>query len=157
MFFVLETYMYSSAALRLFNCTSSTYSQCNLFPNLQLAWCCGSTACSLCCASCPSCRNSTSTRIMYAVMLLVGSIVACIFLAPGLQSFLKEVSIAEFIENGNRRSIHSTVLPRYLFAVAPVEYLHPQLRVYRLQLIVKTLLVTWQCIGFVSASVCFSS
>lgn len=57
----------------------------------QLATCCGSAACSLCCAACPSCRNSTSTRIMYAVMLLVNTIVACIMLAPGLQSFLQSV------------------------------------------------------------------
>ncbi|KAK9504116.1 hypothetical protein O3M35_010524 [Rhynocoris fuscipes] len=62
-----------------------------LFSAAQLACCCGSTACSLCCAACPSCRNSTSTRIMYAIMLLVGTITGCIFLAPGLQSALQKV------------------------------------------------------------------
>ncbi|RZF32042.1 hypothetical protein LSTR_LSTR005946 [Laodelphax striatellus] len=61
-----------------------------LFSVAQLACCCGSAACSLCCAGCPSCRNSTSTRIMYAVMLLIGTIVGCIFLAPGLQNELKK-------------------------------------------------------------------
>ncbi|KAL3197326.1 hypothetical protein MRX96_044954 [Rhipicephalus microplus] len=44
----------------------------------SLACCCGSAACSLCCSACPSCRNSTSTRIMYALMLLLTTIVACI-------------------------------------------------------------------------------
>ncbi|XP_074032873.1 probable serine incorporator isoform X3 [Leptinotarsa decemlineata] len=57
----------------------------------QLACCCGSTACSLCCSACPSCRNSTSSRIMYALMLLVGTIVACITLSPGLKDVLKKV------------------------------------------------------------------
>lgn len=61
----------------------------------QLACCCGSAACSLCCAACPSCRNSTSTRIMYAVMLLLGTITGCIFLAPGLQSALKKVPFCD--------------------------------------------------------------
>lgn len=64
----------------------------------QLAACCGSAACTMCCSACnacDSCRNSTATRIMYAVMLLVGTIVSCIMLAPGLQSFLKNVPFCQ--------------------------------------------------------------
>ncbi|CAH1403319.1 unnamed protein product [Nezara viridula] len=61
----------------------------------QLACCCGSAACSLCCSACPSCRNSTSSRIMYALMLLIGTIVGCIFLAPGLQDALKKVPFCQ--------------------------------------------------------------
>ncbi|CAL1674855.1 unnamed protein product [Lasius platythorax] len=57
----------------------------------QLACLCGSAACSFCCSQCPSCRNSTSTRIMYALLLLLGTIAACITLAPGLQNVLKKV------------------------------------------------------------------
>ncbi|XP_029035624.2 probable serine incorporator isoform X2 [Osmia bicornis bicornis] len=57
----------------------------------QLACLCGSTACSFCCSQCPSCRNSTSTRIMYALLLMLGTIAACITLAPGLQNALKKV------------------------------------------------------------------
>ncbi|XP_071554751.1 probable serine incorporator isoform X1 [Temnothorax nylanderi] len=57
----------------------------------QLACLCGSAACSFCCSQCPSCRNSTSTRIMYALLLLLGTIAACITLAPGLQNALKKV------------------------------------------------------------------
>ncbi|XP_017784317.1 PREDICTED: probable serine incorporator isoform X3 [Nicrophorus vespilloides] len=57
----------------------------------QLACCCGSAACSLCCSACPSCRNSTSSRVMYAVMLLLGTIAACITLSPGLHDILQKV------------------------------------------------------------------
>ncbi|XP_012252688.1 probable serine incorporator [Athalia rosae] len=57
----------------------------------QLACLCGSTACSFCCSQCPTCRNSTSTRIMYALMLLLGTIAACITLSSGLQDTLKKV------------------------------------------------------------------
>lgn len=56
-----------------------------------LACCVGSAACSLCCACCPSCKNSTSTRIAYSLMLLMGTIVACIMLAPGLRDSLDKV------------------------------------------------------------------
>uniref|UniRef100_A0A8D8QAC4 Serine incorporator 1 n=2 Tax=Cacopsylla melanoneura TaxID=428564 RepID=A0A8D8QAC4_9HEMI len=56
----------------------------------QMACCCGSMACSLC-SCCTNGKSSTLTRIMYAVMLLVGTIVACITLAPGLQNFLRKV------------------------------------------------------------------
>ncbi|XP_067123445.1 probable serine incorporator isoform X2 [Centruroides vittatus] len=57
----------------------------------QLACCCGSAACGLCCSACPSCKNSTSTRIMYAVMLLLTTIVACIMLSPSLTESLQKV------------------------------------------------------------------
>uniref|UniRef100_A0A1W7R9K5 Putative serine incorporator n=1 Tax=Hadrurus spadix TaxID=141984 RepID=A0A1W7R9K5_9SCOR len=57
----------------------------------QLACCCGSAACGLCCSACPSCRSSTSTRIMYAVMLLLTTIVACIMLSPSLRDTLQSV------------------------------------------------------------------
>ncbi|KAB7496154.1 Serine incorporator 1 [Armadillidium nasatum] len=55
-----------------------------------LACCCGSAACSLCCSACPSCKNSTSSRIMYAIMLLLGTVVCCIMLSPGLQDALSK-------------------------------------------------------------------
>ncbi|VVC97182.1 unnamed protein product [Leptidea sinapis] len=43
----------------------------------QLACCCGSSACSLCCSAVPSCSNSVSTRIMYTVMLLLAMVPFC--------------------------------------------------------------------------------
>ncbi|KAI5635363.1 serine incorporator (Serinc) domain-containing protein [Phthorimaea operculella] len=58
---------------------------------VQLACCCGSAACSLCCSACPSCANSTSTRLMYTVMLLLVMVLACVTLAPGLHDELKKV------------------------------------------------------------------
>ncbi|CAH2237457.1 jg12790 [Pararge aegeria aegeria] len=57
----------------------------------QLACCCGSAACSLCCSACPSCANSTSTRLMYTLMLLLTMVVACVTLAPGLHDQMKKV------------------------------------------------------------------
>uniref|UniRef100_A0A0K0DP77 Serine incorporator n=1 Tax=Angiostrongylus cantonensis TaxID=6313 RepID=A0A0K0DP77_ANGCA len=54
----------------------------------SIACCCGSAACSLCCSVCPTARNSTATRIMYAIMLFVGTFVACIMLTPGIQEKL---------------------------------------------------------------------
>lgn len=57
----------------------------------QLACCCTGTACSLCCQACPSCKNSTSSRLMYALMLLCGAILSIITLAPGLQDTLKKL------------------------------------------------------------------
>lgn len=65
----------------------------------QLACCCGSAACSLCCAACPSCANSTSTRLMYALMLLLVMITACITLAPGLHNALMKVPFCENATN----------------------------------------------------------
>lgn len=65
---------------------------------LQLACCCGSAACGLCCQSCPSCRNSTSTRIMYGIMLFLGTTVSLILLAPAIQTQLADVStVATFL------------------------------------------------------------
>ncbi|KAJ8680576.1 hypothetical protein QAD02_016363 [Eretmocerus hayati] len=71
----------------------------------QLACLCGSTACSLCCSQCPSCRNSTSSRIMYALMLTLSTLAAWITLAPGLQSFIKKLpfcanSTTNFVPGG---------------------------------------------------------
>ncbi|KOX78938.1 putative serine incorporator [Melipona quadrifasciata] len=64
-----------------------------------LACLCGSTACSFCCSQCPTCRNSTSTRIMYALLLMLGTIAACITLAPGLQDALKKVPFCDNSSN----------------------------------------------------------
>lgn len=56
-----------------------------------VACCFGSAACTLCCQACPSCNNSVVTRIAYAVLLLMGVIVSCIMLAPGLADELAKI------------------------------------------------------------------
>ncbi|KAL8589173.1 hypothetical protein ACOMHN_052511 [Nucella lapillus] len=57
----------------------------------SLACCVGSAACSCCCAACPSCKNSTASRIGYSLMLLMGTIVACVMLATDIRKKLDEI------------------------------------------------------------------
>ncbi|XP_071329180.1 serine incorporator 1 [Trachinotus anak] len=51
---------------------------------------CSSATC-LMCSCCPSSRNSTVTRIIYASILLLGTIVACIMLSPGVDEQLRRI------------------------------------------------------------------
>uniref|UniRef100_A0A1I7UVV1 Serine incorporator 1 n=1 Tax=Caenorhabditis tropicalis TaxID=1561998 RepID=A0A1I7UVV1_9PELO len=52
------------------------------------ACCFGSAACSLCCSACPGAKNSTTTRIMYALMLISATFLAVMMLLPGVQQKL---------------------------------------------------------------------
>ncbi|CAG0898591.1 unnamed protein product [Cyprideis torosa] len=61
----------------------------------KLACCLGSSACGLCCSACPSCKNSTSSRLMYAILLLVTTVVCCVMLSPGLEQHLKKVPFCD--------------------------------------------------------------
>lgn len=61
------------------------------FVATQVACCCGSAACSLCCKACPSCKNSTSSRIGYTLILLLGFVLSCIMLAPGIREKLDQI------------------------------------------------------------------
>eukprot|EP00092_Neocalanus_flemingeri_P108613 GFUD01139490.1.p1 GENE.GFUD01139490.1~~GFUD01139490.1.p1 ORF type:complete len:483 (+),score=150.86 GFUD01139490.1:55-1503(+) len=55
------------------------------------ACCFGSAACAIC-NCCPSmCNSSIASRIMYAILLLLSTVVCCIMLAPGLQDSLASV------------------------------------------------------------------
>ncbi|CAB07645.1 Serine incorporator [Caenorhabditis elegans] len=54
------------------------------------ACCFGSSACSLCCSACPGAKNSTTTRIMYALMLISATFMAVVMLLPGVQKKLVE-------------------------------------------------------------------
>lgn len=65
------------------------------FLSLKLACCCTSTAASCLCSACPSCRNSTSARIMYALVLLLGAAVGAIMLSDGLIDLLRKVPFCE--------------------------------------------------------------
>ncbi|XP_031567780.1 probable serine incorporator [Actinia tenebrosa] len=55
------------------------------------ACCCGSSACFCCCARCPSCRNSTASRIVYTIFLFLGTLVSAIMLAPGIRDKLDKI------------------------------------------------------------------
>nr|XP_061813615.1 serine incorporator 1-like [Nerophis lumbriciformis] len=57
---------------------------------VQVPCLCGSATCTVS-SCCPSCRNSTVTRMIYASILLIGTIVACIMLSPGVDKQLKRI------------------------------------------------------------------
>ena len=61
------------------------------FLSMQAACCCGSSACMCCCARCPSCKNSTAARIVYTVLLLLGTIMSAVMLAPGIRDQLDKI------------------------------------------------------------------
>ncbi|EEY18228.1 membrane protein TMS1 [Verticillium alfalfae VaMs.102] len=46
------------------------------------ASCCGAATCSAVCSACGKCGNSVATRIAYALLLLVNSILSWIMLTP---------------------------------------------------------------------------
>uniref|UniRef100_A0AAX7SES8 Uncharacterized protein n=1 Tax=Astatotilapia calliptera TaxID=8154 RepID=A0AAX7SES8_ASTCA len=69
---------------------------------LQVPCLCSSATC-LMCSCCPSIRNSTVTRIIYAFIMLIGTIVACIMLSPGVDRQLKR--IPGFCEDGAGSSV----------------------------------------------------
>ncbi|XP_003220654.2 serine incorporator 3 [Anolis carolinensis] len=51
---------------------------------------CGGASCLLC-RCCPNSKNSMVTRLIYAFLLLLSTLVACIMLAPGMEKQLKKV------------------------------------------------------------------
>ncbi|XP_060086858.1 serine incorporator 3 [Heteronotia binoei] len=51
---------------------------------------CSGASCLLC-RCCPNSKNSTVTRLIYAFLLLLSTLVACIMLAPGMEEQLKKV------------------------------------------------------------------
>lgn len=57
---------------------------------VQLACCCGSAACSCCCNCCPKIKQSTGTRIMYALYFLLVTIICVIMMSPTVEKELKE-------------------------------------------------------------------
>ncbi|KAI9521551.1 Serine incorporator 5 [Dissostichus eleginoides] len=56
----------------------------------QLACCCGSAACACCCNCCPNIKQSTGTRIMYALYFLLVTIVCVIMMSPTVENEMKE-------------------------------------------------------------------
>uniref|UniRef100_A0A8C4N9N8 Serine incorporator 3 n=1 Tax=Equus asinus TaxID=9793 RepID=A0A8C4N9N8_EQUAS len=58
---------------------------------------CSGASCLLC-SCCPNSKNSTVTRLIYAFILLLGTVVSCIMLSGGMESQLKK--IPGFCEGG---------------------------------------------------------
>ncbi|KAG7318789.1 hypothetical protein KOW79_017263 [Hemibagrus wyckioides] len=74
-----------------------------------LAWAqclCGSATC-LTCRFCTKCKNSIVTRIVYASILLIDTIIACIMLSPSIERQMKQ--IPGFCEDGMKSSIPGAV------------------------------------------------
>lgn len=64
----------------------------------KLACCCSSAACSLACSGCQSCRNSTATRIMYAIMLLLTTLTSWVMLSDAVQNKLQNAPFCSSID-----------------------------------------------------------
>ena len=64
----------------------------------SLACCATSTACTAGCALCPNCNNSTASRLMYGLLLLLTVVISCLMLAPGVEEWLTKVP---FCDNSN--------------------------------------------------------
>ncbi|TRY95865.1 hypothetical protein DNTS_021397 [Danionella cerebrum] len=56
----------------------------------QLACCCGSAACSLCCGCCPKIKQSTSTRFMYALFFMLVTVTCVVMMSPTVEAAMKE-------------------------------------------------------------------
>nr|CAB3265985.1 serine incorporator 5-like [Phallusia mammillata] len=59
----------------------------------QVACCCGSAACSLCCSCLPSIKTSTGTRLMYMFFLVIVTAISCIMLSSTVQTSLQGSTI----------------------------------------------------------------
>ncbi|XP_063309993.1 serine incorporator 2 [Pelobates fuscus] len=51
---------------------------------------CGTAPCLLC-ACCPSTKSSTATRLTFSIFLLLGTLVACIMIIPGVETGLQKI------------------------------------------------------------------
>ncbi|KAK6179900.1 hypothetical protein SNE40_012151 [Patella caerulea] len=61
----------------------------------QLACCCGPASCSLCCSCLPPVKESTGTRIMYTVFLVLAFTIACLMLSPELHDVIQQSGFNE--------------------------------------------------------------
>ncbi|KAI0235695.1 hypothetical protein LSAT2_013773 [Lamellibrachia satsuma] len=56
----------------------------------QVSCCCGPSPSALCCSCLPNIKESMSTRIMYTVLLLMVTVIACLMQVSQVQDFLAE-------------------------------------------------------------------
>ncbi|XP_052794146.1 serine incorporator 1-like [Mya arenaria] len=55
----------------------------------QFGCCCGPASCGLCCSPCKPINESTGTRLMYMICLLIGFLTACLMLSPQVEEEIK--------------------------------------------------------------------
>ncbi|XP_012998925.1 serine incorporator 5 isoform X2 [Cavia porcellus] len=56
----------------------------------QLACCCGTAGCSLCCGCCPKVRQSRTTRFMYALYFILVVVLCCLMMSPTVAKAMQE-------------------------------------------------------------------
>ncbi|ESO88172.1 hypothetical protein LOTGIDRAFT_165915 [Lottia gigantea] len=61
----------------------------------ELACCCGPASCSLCCKGLPAINESTGTRIMYTLFLVVAISISCLMLSPQLHDVIIQSGLNE--------------------------------------------------------------
>ncbi|WAR01056.1 SERIC-like protein [Mya arenaria] len=54
------------------------------YNKIEFGCCCGPASCGLCCSPCKPINESTGTRLMYMICLLIGFLTACLMLSPQL-------------------------------------------------------------------------
>lgn len=83
------------------------------------ACCCGSSACFCCCVRCPSCKNSTATRIVYTVFLFLGTVLSAVMLAPGMADRLEKIpSFCDHVPDNCNSLVGYLAVYRVCFAMA---------------------------------------
>jgi hypothetical protein len=83
-----------------------------------IACCFGNAYCSLCCAACPSCKGSTSTRIAYSLILFAGLITSCIMLIPNLDKALMKLPYLCPNTTSNNESLSSPICSHIVGSLA---------------------------------------
>lgn len=85
------------------------------------ACCFGTGFCSLCCSACPSCKGSTSTRLVYSVFLFACLTIFFIMLTPSVrdilrnESHLQENSTSNCSYSGGFRAVYRLSLGTTIF------------------------------------------
>ncbi|CAH1254732.1 SERINC5 [Branchiostoma lanceolatum] len=80
----------------------------------QLACCFGTAACSMCCACCPTVRSSTTTRIMYTFLLILGTAISCIMLSKAVEDAIQQSipgfsQVCDFLNLGTNCNISQVI------------------------------------------------
>ncbi|NWR23017.1 SERC5 protein, partial [Emberiza fucata] len=107
---------------------------CVVCLTFQLACCCGTAACSLCCKCCPKIKQSTSTRFMYALYFILVTIICCVMMSTTVANEMKtHVSSRDGVTAASGRN---GLLPQlFVYRGAPseeaVNFLYPSTSEHR--------------------------